>query len=60
VAVALSITIVSTITTIDFGTLLINRDNRVFDDITLSEPGVVVGDQVTALAGVNATASGAT
>ena len=56
----MSITIVSTITTIDFGTLLINRDNRVFDDITLSEPGVVVGDQVAALAGVNATASGAT
>ena len=59
-ALVLSITIVSTLTKIDFGTLLINRDNRAFDAITLSEPGVAVSNQVTALAGTNAAASGGT
>ena len=54
------ITVVSTVAAVDLGTIFINTDNRSFDQITLSEPGVIVGNQLTALAGVNAAASGNT
>ncbi|MDA0988008.1 MAG: hypothetical protein O2783_02485, partial [Chloroflexi bacterium] len=54
------ITMVSTLTTIDLGSVFLRSDNRSFDQITLTEPGVVIGNQLVALAGVNSAASGNT
>lgn len=54
------ITMVSTLTTIDLGSVFLRSDNRSFDQVTLTEPGVVIGNQLVELAGVNSAASGNT